>query len=184
MERGSLCDDDLFRPGDHCRESHSARPESRQVVPTGFVFLSKSHTQKLSDSPLQDAQLWDVKAKQLNSWVDRGLINVKLLDRTLAYFQNQTSYLQYIKTLKRPVPKIESPGFPGTQWSEYYWKDQTVMLLMLETDFPDGKNPDFCASLFREEPGVWKLKMEQFKRFVWSYLNRYNSISIQMAGER
>ena len=66
----------------------------------------------LNDS-LQDGQLWDVKAKQLKSWVDRGLINVKLLDRTLAYFQNQTSYLQYIKTLKRPVPKIESPGFPG-----------------------------------------------------------------------
>ena len=62
---------------------------------------------------LQDVQLWDVKAKQLKSWVDRGLLNVKLLDRTLAYFQNQTSYLQYIKTLKRPVPKIESPGFPG-----------------------------------------------------------------------
>ena len=57
--------------------------------------------------------MWDVKAKQLKSWVDRGLLNVKLLDRTLAYFQNQTSYLQYIKTLKRPVPKIESPGFPG-----------------------------------------------------------------------
>ena len=54
----------------------------------------------------------------------------------------------------------------GTQWSEYYWKDQTVMLLMLEPDFPDGKNPDFCAKLFREEPGVWKLKMEQFKRFA------------------
>ena len=52
---------------------------------------------------LQDVQLWDVKAKQLKSWVDRGLINVKLLDRTLAYFQNQSSYLQYIKTLKRPV---------------------------------------------------------------------------------
>ena len=92
---------------------------------------------------LQDVQLWDVKAKQLKSWVDRGLINVKLLDRTLAYFQNQSSYLQYIKTLKRPVPRIESPGFPGTQWSEFYWKDQTVMLLMLETDFPDGKNPEF-----------------------------------------
>ena len=57
----------------------------------------------------------------------------------------------------------------GTQWSEYYWKDQTVMLLMLEPDFPDGKNPDFCAKLFREEPGVWKLKMEQFKRFVRIY---------------
>ena len=56
---------------------------------------------------LQDVQLWDVKAKQLKSWVDRGLINVKLLDRTLAYFQNQSSYLQYIKTLKRPV----SAGF-------------------------------------------------------------------------
>ena len=68
----------------------------------------------LNDS-LQDGQLWDVKAKQLKSWVDRGLINVKLLDRTLAYFQNQTSYLQYIKTLKRPVPKIESPGFPGEE---------------------------------------------------------------------
>ena len=40
------------------------------------------------------------------------------------------------------------------------------MLLMLEPDFPDGKNPDFCAKLFREEPGVWKLKMEQFKRLV------------------
>ena len=64
---------------------------------------------------LQDVQLWDVKAKQLKSWVDRGLLNVKLLDRTLAYFQNQTSYLQYIKTLKRPVPKIESPGFPGEE---------------------------------------------------------------------
>ena len=115
---------------------------------------------------LQDVQLWDVKAKQLKSWVDRGLINVKLLDRTLAYFQNQSSYLQYIKTLKRPVPRIESPGFPGTQWSEFYWKDQTVMLLMLETDFPDGKNPEFCAKLFREEPGVWKLKMEQFKRWL------------------
>ena len=37
---------------------------------------------------------------------------------------------------------------------------------MLEPDFPDGKNPDFCAKLFREEPGVWKLKMEQFKRFA------------------
>ena len=110
--------------------------------------------------------MWDVKAKQLKSWVDRGLINVKLLDRTLAYFQNQSSYLQYIKTLKRPVPRIESPGFPGTQWSEFYWKDQTVMLLMLETDFPDGKNPEFCAKLFREEPGVWKLKMEQFKRWL------------------
>ena len=60
----------------------------------------------------------------------------------------------------------------GTQWSEYYWKDQTVMLLMLEPDFPDGKNPDFCAKLFREEPGVWKLKMEQFKRFVWVRLYR------------
>ena len=143
--------------------------------------------QQLAKLFRQDAQLWDVKAKQLKSWVDRGLINVKLLDRTLAYFQNQTSYLQYIKTLKRPVPKIESPGFPGedldlwmfadsifvmtsgTQWSEYYWKDQTVMLLMLELDFPDGKNPDFCAKLFREEPGVWKLKMEQFKRFVGVY---------------
>ena len=77
------------------------------------------------DSP-QDVQLWDVKAKQLKSWVDRGLLNVKLLDRTLAYFQNQSSYLQYIRTLKRPVPRIESPGFPGTQWSEFYWKDQTV----------------------------------------------------------
>ena len=74
----------------------------------------------------QDVQLWDVKAKQLKSWVDRGLLNVKLLDRTLAYFQNQSSYLQYIRTLKRPVPRIESPGFPGTQWSEFYWKDQTV----------------------------------------------------------
>ena len=68
---------------------------------------------EISPGSLQDGQLWDVKAKQLKSWVDRGLINVKLLDRTLAYFQNQTSYLQYIKTLKRPVPKIESPGFPG-----------------------------------------------------------------------
>ena len=75
----------------------------------------------------QDVQLWDVKAKQLKSWVDRGLLNVKLLDRTLAYFQNQSSYLQYIRTLKRPVPRIESPGFPGTQWSEFYWKDQTVI---------------------------------------------------------
>ena len=37
---------------------------------------------------------------------------------------------------------------------------------MLETDFPDGKNPEFCAKLFREEPGVWKLKMEQFKRWL------------------
>ena len=46
----------------------------------------------------QDVQLWDVKAKQLKSWVDRGLLNVKLLDRTLAYFQNQSSYLQYIRT--------------------------------------------------------------------------------------
>ena len=92
------------------------------------------------------------------------MLNVKLLDRTLAYFQNQSSYLQYIKTLKRPVPRIESPGFPGTQWSEFYWKDQTVMLLMLETDFPDGKNPEFCAKLFREEPGVWKLKMEQLRK--------------------
>ena len=69
--------------------------------------------QQLAKLFRQDVQLWDVKAKQLASWVDRGLINVKLLDRTLAYFQNQTSYLQYIKTLKRPVPKIESPGFPG-----------------------------------------------------------------------
>ena len=40
------------------------------------------------------------------------------------------------------------------------------MLLMLEADFPDGKNPEFCAKLFREEPGVWKLKMEQFKRWL------------------
>ena len=40
------------------------------------------------------------------------------------------------------------------------------MLLMLEPDFPDGKNPEFCAKLFREEPGVWKLKMEQFKRWL------------------
>ena len=40
------------------------------------------------------------------------------------------------------------------------------MLLMLETDFVDGKNPEFCAKLFREEPGVWKLKMEQFKRWL------------------
>ena len=47
----------------------------------------------------QDTQLWDVKAKQLAGWVERGLLNVKLLDRTLAYFQNQTSYLQYIKRL-------------------------------------------------------------------------------------
>ena len=75
--------------------------------------------------------MWDVKAKQLKSWVDRGLLNVKLLDRTLAYFQNQSSYLQYIRTLKRPVPRIESPGFPGTQWSEFYWKDQTVIYFWL-----------------------------------------------------
>ena len=71
--------------------------------------------QQLAKLFRQDGQLWNVKAKQLASWVDRGLINVKLLDRTLAYFQNQTSYLQYIKTLKRPVPKIESPGFPGDE---------------------------------------------------------------------
>ena len=71
--------------------------------------------QQLAKLFRQDGQLWNVKAKQLASWVDRGLINVKLLDRTLAYFQNQTSYLQYIKTLKRSVPKIESPGFPGEQ---------------------------------------------------------------------
>ena len=36
-------------------------------------------------------------------------------------------YTALIRTLKRPVPRIESPGFPGTQWSEFYWKDQTVM---------------------------------------------------------
>ena len=78
----------------------------------------------------QDNQLWEVKASQLAAWVDRGLLNVKLLDRTLAYFQNQSSFLQYIRALKKPVPKIESPGFPGTQWNEFYWKDQTVMLLM------------------------------------------------------
>ena len=114
----------------------------------------------------QDTQLWDVKAKQLAGWVERGLLNVKLLDRTLAYFQNQTSYLQYIKTIKRPLPRIESPGFPGTQWNEFYWKDQTVMLLMQEPDFPAGRDPEFCAKLFREEPGKWKLKMEQFKRWL------------------
>lgn len=114
----------------------------------------------------QDYQLWDVKAKQLKNWVDRGLLNVKLLDRTLAYFQNQSSWLQYIKTLKKPIPKIESPGFPGTQWNEFYWKDQTVMLLMQEADFPDGKNPEFCAKLFKEETGKWRLKMEQFKRWL------------------
>ena len=74
----------------------------------------------------------------------------------------------------------------GTQWSEYYWKDQTVMLLMLEPDFPDGKNPDFCAKLFREEPGVWKLKMEQFKRLVRTLKERlmYNYSTTQMVGER
>ena len=107
-----------------------------------------------------------MKASQLNEWVERGLLNVKLLDRTLAYFQNQSSFLQYIKTFKRPVPRIESPGFPGTQWNEFYWKDQTVMLLMQEPDFPDGKNPEFCAQLFVEEPGKWKLKMEQFRRWL------------------
>ena len=48
----------------------------------------------------QDEQLWEVKASQLNEWVERGLLNVKLLDRTLAYFQNQSSFLQYIKTFK------------------------------------------------------------------------------------
>jgi len=114
----------------------------------------------------QDYTLWDEKAKQLKNWVDRGLLNVKLLDRTLAYFQNQSSWLQYIKTLKKPIPKIESPGFPGTQWNEFYWKDQTVMLLMQEADFPDGKNPEFCAKLFKEEAGKWRLKMEQFKRWI------------------
>ena len=36
-------------------------------------------------------------------------------------------YTALIRTLKRPVPRIESPGFPGTQWSEFYWKDQTVI---------------------------------------------------------
>jgi hypothetical protein len=33
----------------------------------------------------------------------------------------------------------------GTQWNEFYWKEQTVMLLMQEADFPEGKNPEFCA---------------------------------------
>ena len=121
---------------------------------------------KFCNPPFQDEQLWEVKASQLNEWVERGLLNVKLLDRTLAYFQNQSSFLQYIKTFKRPVPRIESPGFPGTQWNEFYWKDQTVMLLMQEPDFPDGKNPEFCAQLFLEEPGKWKLKMEQFRRWL------------------
>jgi hypothetical protein len=68
--------------------------------------------------------------------------------------------------LKKPIPKIESPGFPGTQWNEFYWKDQTVMLLMQEADFPDGKNPEFCAKLVKEETGKWRLKMEQFKRWL------------------
>jgi hypothetical protein len=36
----------------------------------------------------------------------------------------------------------------GTQWNEFYWKEQTVMLLMQELDFPDGKNPEFCARSF------------------------------------
>ena len=33
----------------------------------------------------------------------------------------------------------------GTQWNEFYWKEQTVMLLMQEQDFSNGKNPDFCS---------------------------------------
>jgi len=114
----------------------------------------------------QDLQLWEVKARQLHNWVKRGLTNVKLLDRTLAYFQNQSSWLQYIKNLKNPIPMIETPGFPGTQWSEHYWKEQTVMLLMQESGFPQGTDPVFCSRLFREEPGKWKLKMEQFKSWL------------------
>ena len=37
VERSSLCDDDLLRPGHLTRESHSARTESGQVVQTGSV---------------------------------------------------------------------------------------------------------------------------------------------------
>ena len=33
----------------------------------------------------------------------------------------------------------------GTQWSEFYWKEQTVMLLMQEHDFPQGQSADFCS---------------------------------------
>ena len=40
---------------------------------------------------------------------------------------------------------IETPGFPGTQWSEHYWREQTVMLLMQESDFPNGSDPVFCS---------------------------------------
>ena len=124
MEGGNLRDADIF----------GARHQQRQPQQDGTTARSPFQTSRTSYiiikitvvSP-QDVQLWDVKAKQLKSWVDRGLLNVKLLDRTLAYFQNQSSYLQYIRTLKRPVPRIESPGFPGTQWSEFYWKDQTVI---------------------------------------------------------
>ena len=32
---------------------------------------------------------------------------------SLSTFQNQSSWLQYIKNLKNPIPMIESPGFPG-----------------------------------------------------------------------
>jgi len=132
------------------------------ITPDGISILGK-HMALLFR---QDDQLWKVKATQLSEWVGRGLLNVKLLDRTLAYFQNQSSFLQYIKSLKQPMPRIESPGFPGTQWNEFYWKDQTVMLLMQETDFPEGKNPEFCCQLFAEEPGKWRLKMDQFKRWL------------------
>jgi len=114
----------------------------------------------------QDQQLWAVKARQLATWTLRGLINVKLLDRTLTYFQDQSSWLKYIKTLRKPLPKIESPGFPGTQWNEFYWKDQTAMALMQEADYPEGKNPQLYSKLFKEEAGKWHLKMEQFKLWI------------------
>ena len=96
MEGGNLRDADIF----------GARHQQRQPQQVGTTTGSPFQTSRISFhiiikitvvSP-QDVQLWDVKAKQLKSWVDRGLLNVKLLDRTLAYFQNQSSYLQYIRT--------------------------------------------------------------------------------------
>ena len=95
MEGGNLRDADIF----------GARHQQRQPQQVGTTASSPFQTSRTSYiiivitvvSP-QDVQLWDVKAKQLKSWVDRGLLNVKLLDRTLAYFQNQSSYLQYIRT--------------------------------------------------------------------------------------
>ena len=66
----------------------------RQMAQLFRQVLLTALTPPACTAIVQDAQLWEVKVSQLTAWVERGLLNVKLLDRTLAYFQNQSSFLQ------------------------------------------------------------------------------------------